>query len=193
MNQYFSRQSRACKPYRHAWLLGLLVPLLLPAAGLAQDAQGNGEYRLAAGDVIQVRVYSEDDLSMQLVVPGSGRVDYAFVGELMLAGKTVSAVQQEIHQRLLGAYLVEPRVSVAVVSYRNFFVHGEVTRPGAYQWQPGLTVRKVITLAGGLKERASGSKWFLVAEGASESQRRKVTEDDLVQAGETLTIEQSFF
>jgi polysaccharide export outer membrane protein len=130
---------------------------------------------------------------MKLDVPGNGRVDYAFVGEFQLAGKTVSAVQREIYQRLLGDYLVEPRVSVSVASYRNFYVYGEVARPGGYAWEPGLTVRKVITLAGGLKERASGSKWFLVPEGGSEDQRQKVSEDTTVNPGDTLTIEQSFF
>jgi polysaccharide export outer membrane protein len=54
-------------------------------------------------------------------------------------------------------------------------------------------VRKVITLAGGLKERASGSKWYLVPEDGSEADRRRVNEDDPVGAGDTLTIEQSFF
>jgi polysaccharide export outer membrane protein len=171
----------------------LIIALLIPLLASAQDLPGQGDYLLAAGDTIQVRVYGEDDLSMKLDVPGNGRVDYAFVGEFQLAGKTVSAVQREIYQRLLGDYLVEPRVSVSVASYRNFYVYGEVARPGGYAWEPGLTVRKVITLAGGLKERASGSKWFLVPEGGSEDQRQKVSEDTTVNPGDTLTIEQSFF
>jgi polysaccharide export outer membrane protein len=171
----------------------LAIFLLLPAWAAAQDTPGQGDYRLGPGDTVQVRVYGEDDLSMELSVPSSGTVDYAFVGEFRLAGKTVRAVQQEIHERLLGDYLVEPRVSVSVSVYRNFYVYGEVARPGGYAWEPGLTVRKVITLAGGLKERASGSKWYLVPEGASEADRRKVSEDDPVGPGDTLTVEQSFF
>jgi polysaccharide export outer membrane protein len=171
----------------------LLLCLSWPLAGFAQDDQAGQDYRLAAGDVVQVQVYGEDDLSMQLAIPGNGRVEYAFVGEVILAGKTVSDVQKELYQRLLGDFLIEPRVNVSIAAYRDIYVYGEVSRPGSYAWQPGLSVRKVITLAGGLKERASGSKWYLVAEGASESERRKVTQDDLVQPGDTLTIEQSFF
>jgi polysaccharide export outer membrane protein len=170
-----------------------LILLLLPAAAFAQGVPSEGDYVLAPGDVVQVRVYGEDDLSMELAVPGSGRVEYAFVGEFELAGKSVRTVQQEIHDRLLGDYLIEPRVSVSVSGYRDFYVYGEVASPGGYDWEPGLTVRKVITLAGGLKERASGSKWYLVPEGASEANRIKVDEDYPVQPGDTLTIEQSFF
>jgi len=189
---------------RSAWLnvgqrvtraaaLLIVILVLLPVCGMAQDAAGQGAYRLAAGDTIQVRVYGEDDLSLPLSVPVAGAVNYAFVGEFELAGKTVAAVQQEITQRLLGDYLTDPRVNVTVVKYRPFYVYGEVARPGSYAWEPGLTVRKVITLAGGLKERASGNKWFLVAEGGSEAARRRVSEDDAVGPGDTLTIEQSFF
>lgn len=172
-----------------------LVPLLLviPVIVSAQDAPGQGDYRLASGDTVQVRVYGEDDLSVTLDVPAAGTVDYAFVGAIALAGKTVRAVQQEIYDRLLGDYLVDPKVSVSVAKYRDFYVYGEVARPGGYAWEPGLTVRKVITLAGGLKERASGSKWYLVPEGGSEDERRRVSEDDAVGPGDTLTIEQSFF
>jgi protein involved in polysaccharide export with SLBB domain len=171
----------------------LILLVFMPLFASAQDVPGQGDYRLAAGDAIQVRVYGEDELSLELPVPSNGRVEYAFVGEFELSGKTVRAVQQEIYQRLLGDYLIEPRVSVAVSSYRNFYVYGEVGRPGGYAWEPGLTVRKVITLAGGLKERASGSKWYLVPEGGSEDGRVKVDEDYAVKPGDTLTIEQSFF
>ena len=173
--------------------IALLLWALLSTSALAQSAQAAKDYRLAAGDVIDVRVYGEDDLSMTIAVPANGRVDYAFVGEFQLVGKTPSAVQEEIYQRLLGDYLIEPRVTVSMASYRNFYIYGSVARPGGYAWEPGLTVRKVITLAGGLKERASGSKWYLVPENADEGARRKVSEDDLVQPGDTLTIEESFF
>jgi len=173
--------------------IALLLWALCSTAALAQSAQTATGYQLAGGDVIEVRVYGEDDLSMTIAVPANGRIDYAFVGEFQLLGKTSGAVQEEIYQRLLGDYLIEPRVTVSMASYRNFYIYGSVARPGGYAWEPGLTVRKVITLAGGLKERASGSKWYLVPENAGEGERRKVSEDDLVQPGDTLTIEESFF
>ena len=45
----------------------------------------------------------------------------------------------------------------------------------------------------GLIERASKSKWYLVPDGGSENERRKVSEDDLVNPGDTLIIDESFF
>ena len=174
-------------------IISTLLWVLLQAPLLAQDDQSEGDYRFGAGDKIEVRVYGEADLSLTQLIPRNGRIDYAFVGEFEVAGKTVRAVQQEIYQRLLGDYLIEPRVNVSVAGYRNFYIYGAIARPGGYAWAPGLTIRKAITLAGGLKERASGSKWYLVPESMSESERRKVSEDDLVQAGDSITIEESFF
>ena len=181
------------RPQSLLQLFGVVALLFAAYPAAAQDLPGQGDYRLAPGDVIEVRVYGEDDLSMELAVPARGTVEYAFVGEIELAGKTVREVQQGIYDRLLGDYLVEPRVSVSMAGYRNVYVYGEVNQPGSYSWEPGLTVRKLITLAGGLKERASGSKWYLVPEAGGQAQQRRVNEDDPVGPGDTLTIEQSFF
>ena len=179
---------------RLLFLLVLFLPLMASAQDTTeQESPTRGEYVLAPGDSIQVRVYGEDDLSMKLAVPVSGGVEYAFVGRLELAGKTVADLREEIYQLLLGDYLVKPRVSVTVAKYRDFYVYGEVRRPGSYAWEPGMTILKVIILAGGLKERASGSKWYLVPEGGTENDRIKVNGHYALRPGDTLTIEQSFF
>lgn len=174
-------------------LLFVITILLSTFNAYAQDISSEMGYRLATGDVIYVRVYGEDDLTMRLTVPSDGAVRYAFVGDFQLAGKTIDQVEKEIMARLLGDYLVDPQVSVSIAEYRDFFIQGEVARTGGIAWQPGLTVRTAITLAGGLRERASRSKWFLVPEGGGEEDRRKVSEDDPVNPGDTLIVEQSFF
>lgn len=171
----------------------ILLSVLSSMNVSAQDAVSPSEYRLATGDIIYVRVYGEDDLTMRLTVPGDGRVRYAFVGDFQLAGKTVNQLQAEFTNRLLGDYLVDPQVSISVAQFREFFIQGAVAKTGGIAWQPGLTVRTAFTLAGGLGPRASKSKWYLVPDGGSEDDRRRVTEDDLVNPGDTLIVEESFF
>ena len=171
----------------------LLLCFAPPVLAVAQEAPSRADYLLATGDVIYVRVYGEDDLTMRLAVPSDGTARYAFVGDFQLAGKTVGQVEQEITDRLMGDYLIDPQVSVSMAEFRDFFVQGEVARTGSIPWQPGLTVRTAISLAGGLRERASRSKWFLVPEGGTEEDRRRVNEDDPVNPGDTLIVEQSFF
>ena len=173
--------------------LVLLLCFAQPVLVLAQDAVSQAGYRLSIGDIIYVRVYGEDDLTMRLTVPADGTVRYAFVGDFRLAGKTIDQLEAEFMDRLLGNYLVDPQVSVSVAQFRNFFVQGAVARTGGIAWQPGLTVRTAFTLAGGLKPRASKSKWYLVPDGGGEDDRRRVTGDDLVNPGDTLIVEESFF
>lgn len=171
----------------------LLLCFLLPMQAMAQGVVSHADYLLATGDTVHVRVHGEDDLTMRLAVPSDGEAHYAFVGYIQLAGKTVDDIEQEITRRLKGDYLIDPLVSVTMVEFRDFYVQGEVARTGGIAWQPGLTVRTALSLAGGLKERASRSKWYLVPEGGTESDRRRVKQDDPVNPGDTLIVDQSFF
>ena len=174
-----------------------IIGLLYSGAAWAQN--GNSEisayssYRLGPGDIISVQVFGEDDLTRQLKLEEDGRINYAFLGQIQLQGMTLPEIEQEITGRLRGDYLVNPQVSVTMAEYRLFFIHGEVKSPGSYHFQPGLTVSKAISLAGGLTERASERKIFLIPDGGGEANRLRVTLDDLIQPGVTITIEQSFF
>jgi polysaccharide export outer membrane protein len=172
-------------------LVTTLLLLALLAAGT--QALANTGYRLGPGDVINVQVFGEDDLTRELKLGEDGRINYAFVGQIRLQGMTLLEVEQEITRRLKGDYLVNPQVSVTMAAYRPFFISGEVKSPGGFPYQPGLTVSRAIALAGGLTERASDRKIFLVPEGAGEQDRRRVDLDAAVNPGDAITVEASFF
>ena len=112
------------------------------------------QYQLGSGDRIQISVFGQDDLSMEVRLPDVGTINYPFLGEIKLVGLTAAQVEQLIYDGLLGDYLVNPSVSVAIVEYRPFFIDGEVKRPGGYAYQPGLSVNKAAALAGGYTERS---------------------------------------
>ncbi|MGA0266474.1 MAG: polysaccharide biosynthesis/export family protein [Lysobacterales bacterium] len=171
-------------------IAALLVFTLLAfgTQALAEEA-----YRLGPGDVINVQVFGEDDLTRELKLGEDGRINYAFVGQIRLQGMTLLEVEQEITDKLKGDYLVNPQVSVTMAEYRPFFISGEVKSPGGFPYQPGLTVSRAIALAGGLTERASERKIFLVSEGTGEQDRRRVDLDAPVNPGDAITVEASFF
>jgi polysaccharide export outer membrane protein len=173
----------------------LLAMLISPGAWAEQagDAAAGDAYRLGPGDTVRIQVFGESDLSRDVKLGEDGLINYAFVGQIELAGQTLKEVEQTIHERLLGDYLVNPQVSVTMAEYRLFFINGEVNAPGGYAYQPGLTVSRAISLAGGLTERASDRKIFLIPDGRGEADRVRVTLDDGVGPGDTITIEQSFF
>jgi len=82
---------------------------------------------------------------------------------------------------------------VSVVKYRPFFVNGEVKAPGGVDFQPGLTLRKAIALAGGFTERANKSSILLIADSDPDLKEQKVDLSYKVQPGDIFTVKDTFF
>ncbi len=193
---------------KKAWGALLMLGLLgLALTAVAADANPQGRtpdfsdpasllstYKLAAGDVITIRVFGEDDLSRDKIrVSDGGTIPYPALGELKALGMTIGELEHMITSGLKNGYLVNPRVSVHIEEYRPFYINGMVDKPGGYPFQPGLTVLKASSLAGGFKERASFSKISIIREGDPKSQRQKADLNTPVYPGDTVFIDESFF
>jgi protein involved in polysaccharide export with SLBB domain len=172
-------------------LLTLLMALVPVHTGLAN---GDAQYRLASGDVVRISVYGEADLSFdQVRLNDAGTFSYPFIGQVKARGLTPNQIEQLITDKLKEGYLVEPRVTVSVITYREFYISGEVQKPGGYPYQPGLTLDRAIALAGGLTERAS-LKRVTIVRGQGETRiAEKATIDTAILPGDTITIAQGFF
>jgi len=174
-------------------LLSLGASLALVVAPVGAQTYDDG-YTLNAGDSVRIHVYGEDDLSFdQLLIGQNGRISYPFLGELTVIGKSASQLQAELTAGLKPDYLVDPRISVSVVKYRSFFVNGEVRNPGGVDFQPGLTLRKAISLAGGFTERANKKQALVISDNDPERKERKVDLDYKVQPGDIITVQDTFF
>jgi len=157
-------------------------------------ATGNSEYKLSSGDVISISVFGERDLSVkEQRLDDAGTFSYPFLGLVEAKGKTPVQIEQLLTERLKAGYLVNPRVSVSVIEYRSFFIGGEVKTPGGYPFQPGLTVRRAVALAGGFTERASENSITIIRDPKSENSDEKVSLDDKIMPGDTITVPQGFF
>lgn len=180
--------------------------LLASQAAFAAETQTAGQvqpdrrisalssYRLGAGDVVTIRVFGEDDLSKEKIkLTDAGTVPYPVLGEIKVLGLTVGDLERLITDGLRGRYLVNPRVSVQIEEYRPFYINGMVDKPGGYPFQPGLTVRKAASLAGGFKERASLSKIYVIRESDPGQRAQKADLNTPVLPGDTITVEESFF
>ncbi len=175
-------------------------------------AQGLSKYTMGSGDIISITVYEEEDLSMELRLSDTGVFNYPFLGDIKATGLTVKQLEQLIVSSLKPDYLINPDVTVRILEYRKFYIHGEVRSPAAYPFSPGLTLRKAVSLAGGFTARASKSKFFILSDSSSNSQLesdakipatddKNKNEPEPVQAtlntpikpGDIIKIEQSFF
>jgi len=179
----------SCLPLAAATaLLSLITVVAMADALTSPDA-----YKLGPGDHILIDVFGEGDLSMDFRLNDTGTLNYPFLGQLTVAGLSVTELEQLITRGLKGPYLVNPDVSVSIKEYRPFYLHGEVEKPGGIPYQPGLTLEKAIALAGGFTERASKKKITMIRAGDTNSTAKAIKLNDPVYAGDVITVHQSFF
>lgn len=177
------------------WIVVAFFLLLHTSTSTAEpeQASASSEYRLDAGDLIQIQVRDEPDLSLELRIDQKGYFSYPFLGQVQASGMTVDQLEKRITSGLKGDYLVDPDVLVYVDEYRQIYVNGQVTRPGGYAYVPGLTVEKAVALAGGLTERASRKRIYLKREKDPEQNLYSVEMTNTIQPGDTIIVEESFF
>jgi len=177
----------------HVFAVLLVLFLLVPAVSAAEQHASASRYTLAAGDEVKITVYGEEELSIETRLSDTGTIIYPFLGELKLSGKTIGQVEQIITTGLKKGYLVDPKVSVNVQEYRQFYVNGQVKSPGGYPYQPGLTVQRAVSLAGGFTELADRDKLFVVHEDDPAGTLNKVSLNSRVKPGDIVIVEESFF
>jgi protein involved in polysaccharide export with SLBB domain len=159
-------------------------------AGVAQDGAGSTSYSLGSGDQLQIVVFRHPDLSGQFSLDGEGYLALPLVGEIAAGGLTTRQLGNEIEIRLkAGDFLVSPQVGVQLVTYRSFYVLGEVGTPGSYEYRNGITVINAVALAGGYTTRADQSG-VTIGRGACRFATRA---DTIVRPGDIITIAERFF
>jgi polysaccharide export outer membrane protein len=125
------------------------------AAARASNVPVQPEYRIGAGDKLQINVYKEADLSPALQVRPDGRITMPLVGDVAAAGQTPMQLQRRLAESLR-EYVANPVVTVMVteVADRVVYVMGEVAQPGAVPLKDSMTVLQALAMAGGFKEFA---------------------------------------
>jgi protein involved in polysaccharide export with SLBB domain len=126
------------------------------------------QLRFAPGDKVRVVVFGEDKISGEYQIDIAGSLSLPLAGNLPAAGLTKPELEQALTSKLKSGYLRNPRVSVEVVSFRPFYLLGEVKNPGEYQYRSGLNVLSAIAIGGGATYRASTSTVLIQRSGTTE-------------------------
>jgi polysaccharide biosynthesis/export protein len=138
----------------------------------ATTAKAGDDYRIRAGDVLEIVVWKNQDLSRTVSVKPEGRISLPLLNEVDAAGLTPLQLRDRLIG-LLSAYIPNPEVFVLVSQVRSFNVSviGQVNHPGRYELQSRTTVLEALALAGGLSDFASrGGISVLRSEGSDETQ-----------------------
>jgi polysaccharide export outer membrane protein len=175
------------------------APVVAPvgAVGAVLPPDRAKTYRLGAGDKVRVLIYGATDYtsgaSNEFAVNGDGVVSLPLVGDVPAAGRTESELQGEIVARLKDGYYQDPKVSLEIITYRPFYILGEVSRPGAYAYTTGLTFYAAVATAGGFTYRANKNKVYIKRLGESEERKVPITPTTEVGAGDTIRVGERIF
>jgi polysaccharide export outer membrane protein len=172
-------------------LLGSCSTGSMPAAPTLSDA---APYRLGSGDGLRVIVYGEDKLSGEYHVSDSGTVTLPLIGTIKAADLSIDDLGRRIADAYrTGGFLTEPRVAAEVLTYRPFFILGEVTKPGQYPFIPGLTVNQAIATANGYTYRADTKTVRITRFGQKEEVRYRLNPGAMVGPGDTIRVPERHF
>lgn len=177
-----------------ALLLGGCAGAGAPPISSADVAAGLESYRLGAGDRVRVTVFNEPALTGEYNITPGGALAFPLIGVVEAGGRTIDAVQQELAAKLSEGYVNDPRVSLEVLTYRPFYILGEVNRPGEYSYTSGMTIEQAIARAGGFTYRANEKTVFLRRQtGKAESTVPLRQAQVAVLPGDTIRVGERYF
>lgn len=196
--------------------IGLVVVLVLGLAGCGRRypplaRQGSAidtPYLVGPGDMVNIVVWRNPDLSMNIPVRPDGKISTPLVEDLQASGKTSNQLARDI-EKVLAKYIQSPVVTVIVTTFvgassQQIRVIGEAAKPQALAYRENMTLLDVMIAVGGITDFADGNKASILRSGGGRTQRFGVRLIDLVRGGDlsadvvmrpgdVLIIPQSFF
>lgn len=171
--------------------VGPTAPL---SSAIAPARARSGEnYVLGPGDKLRIMVFGEDTLTGEFSVSGGGEISFPLIGDVEAGGRSVAQVRATIETALRNGYLKDPRVSAEVLTFRPYYILGEVAKPGEYPYSDGITVTNAVATAGGFSYRANRNFVYLKRATAAKEVRVKLTQDLKLSPGDTVRVGERWF
>lgn len=164
------------------------------APGQSAALKADDSYRLGSGDRVRITVYGQPELTGEYAVDGSGQMSYPLVGQIRAGGLTAHDLEKALIGKLSPNYLKNPSISVEVLTYRPFYIVGEVRTPGSYPFVSGMTVLNAVALAGGFTYRARENSFYVTRTG-EDGAKNKITAgaEATILPGDIITVRERYF
>src|SRR4029079_189723 len=155
-----------------------------PAAGVTAN------YRIGPGDMLQVYVWRNPELTTTVPVRPDGKVSTPLVEDMGAVGKTPSELARDI-EKVLGEYVRSPQVNIIVTqpvsTFSQLKIIGQVARPQSMAYREGMTVIDAVLAAGGLAPFAAGNRAKLIRTENGKTHEIKVKLDNILNKGDLAT------
>ncbi len=150
-------------------------------------------YLLGPGDQLRLDTFGDQSLSGAFRVSDNGTISLPLLGSVKAAGLTTDGLAQALRDRLKKDNILEdPKIAAEIVTYRPIFILGEVSKPGQYPYQPGMTVVTAVAVAGGFTYRAVTNAFSVVRGIDGKTVEGRAARETEVQPGDVITVFERF-
>jgi len=162
------------------------LPPATSATSSGPEYQSN--YRIGPGDMLQIFVWRNPEISTTVPVRPDGRISTPLVEDMRAVGKTPSQLARDMEE-VLALYIKAPSVNVIVTGFQGVpeeqvRVVGQAVNPQAVPYREGMTLLDVMITVGGLGEFAAGNRAKLLRRVNGETIEYRVRLDDLINKGD---------
>jgi len=151
-----------------------------------------GEYTLGVGDELQVNVWKNQELSMQVPVRPDGKISLPLVGDVAAQGLTANQLADNLTAALT-TYIRSPQVNVIVTNAGSVDyllrvrVTGAVNNPVSLPHKDGMTVLDLVLEAGGPTQYASTNRAKLYRKTGDDVKVYPIRLNDILNKGKLST------
>jgi len=146
-------------------------------------------YRLDNGDKLRITVFGQEAMTGEYVVDGTGSISMPLLAQVKAGGLTAQGLEAEISQRLASeGLLVSPSVNVQILTYRPFFILGEVAQPGQFAYVDNMTVLTAVAMAGGFTHRADTDGFTITRKIGNKVIEGHAQRNTLVKPGDVISV-----
>jgi polysaccharide export outer membrane protein len=128
------------------------------------DREAANTYQIGAGDVLQISVWKEPDVSVpNTVVRPDGKITMPLLKEVSVAGLTPAEVEKMITEKL-SQLIPEANVTVVIsgINSKKIYVIGGVKKEGPIAYTYRMTIMQALSEAGGLSDYAKRKKIYVL-------------------------------
>jgi len=154
------------------------APASLPSSASPLDLAAAS---LGAGDVFEVRVFQEPELSGIFQIGPQGDIIFPLCKRVVVGGLPANGVAEKLRACLSDGFLRDPQVSVLVKEYnsKKVFVFGEVQKPGTFPYEEGMSIVQALTIAGGFTKTAAQNSTSVTRNVNGQEMKVKVNVQDI--------------
>jgi polysaccharide export outer membrane protein len=146
------------------------------------------EYRIGPGDMLQVFVWNQPELTVTVPVRPDGMISTPLISGVPAEGKTAPQLAKDL-ETALSEFVRNPTVSVMVTSFVGAYadqirVVGQAAKPQSLPYRANMTLLDVMIAVGGLAEFAAGNRAVLVRQEGDQQSRIPLRLRDLLDKGD---------